>query len=51
MVKKVDMNTVKKGVDGLQKVVGLAQDLVNVKGNQISNKPYQSRPTYKYFED
>ena len=51
MVKKVDLNTVKRSVDGLQKVVGLAQDLVNVKGNQISTKPYQSRPIYKYFED
>ena len=51
MVKKVDLNTVKRGVEGLQKVVGLAQDLANVKGNQVNTKPYQSRPIYKYFED
>lgn len=52
IVKKVDLNTVKKGVEGLQKVVGLAQDIANVKGNQLSSsKPYQSRPIYKYFED
>lgn len=51
MVKKVDLNSVKKGVEGLQKVVGLAQDIASVKSGNTNLNSYQSRPIYKYFED
>ena len=45
-----DLDTVKRGVDGLQKAVGLIQDIT---GNKNSNNQsnYQRRPMYKYFED
>ena len=50
VVKQIDLDTVKKGVDGLQKAVGLIQDIT---GNKSSNNQanYQRRPMYKYFED
>lgn len=53
VIKRIDLDTVKKGVDGLQKVVGLAQDIVSTKSNNsINNRQfYQKRPMYKYFED
>ena len=53
VIKKIDLDTVKKGVDGLQKVVGLAQDIASTKGsNSLNNRlSYQRRPMYKYFED
>ena len=48
-VKKVDLDTVKRGIDGLQKAVSLIQDL---SGNKTaSTSQYQRRPMYKYFED
>lgn len=49
-VKQIDLDTVKKGVDGLQKAVGLIQDIA---GNKTVANPnnYQRRPMYKYFED
>jgi len=52
-IKNIDLDTFKKGVDGLQKVVGLAQDIVSTKGNSSQNNRqfYQKRPMYKYFED
>jgi len=53
VIKRIDLDTFKKGVDGLQKVVGLAQDIVSTKGNSSQNNRqfYQKRPMYKYFED
>ena len=50
VVKQIDLDTVKRGVDGLQKAVGLIQDIT---GNKSSNNQanYQRRPMYKYFED
>lgn len=48
MIKQMDLETVRKGVDGLQKAVGLVQDLtVNKK---VGNN-YQARPLYQHLED
>ena len=49
-VKQIDLDTVKKGVDGLQKAVGLIQDITGNKPTTGQNT-YQRRPMYKYFED
>lgn len=49
-VKQIDLDTVKRGVDGLQKAVGLIQDITGNKNNNNQNN-YQRRPMYKYFED
>jgi hypothetical protein len=54
MFKKIDMDTINKGVNGLQKVVGLLQDIVNKDDSQETtenNEPYKPRPMFKRFED
>jgi len=48
-IKKVDLDTVKRGVDGLQKAVNLLQDLTGKSSS--NNTPYKKRPMYQYFED
>lgn len=50
-VKRIDLDTVKRGVDGLQKAVSLIQDL-SLTGNKTAQPTsYERRPMYKYFED
>jgi len=52
VIKKVDMNSVKKGLDGIQKAVSLFQDISSNRSNRnLTNEQYQARPMYKYFED
>lgn len=48
MVKQMDLETVRKGVDGLQKAVGLMQDLT---ASRRGNTNYQARPLYQHLED
>ena len=47
LVKQLDLETVRKGVDGLSKAVSLVQDLTASK--KMSS--YQARPLYKHLED
>lgn len=48
MVKQMDLETVRKGVDGLQKAVGLVQDLTV---NKKATTNYQARPLYQHLDD
>lgn len=48
MVKQMDLETVRKGVDGLQKAVGLVQDLTV---NKKTATNYQARPLYQHLDD
>ena len=48
MVKKIDLDSVRKGAEGLQKAIALVQDF------SLGSKPtnnYQARPLYKHLED
>ncbi|MBE6146962.1 MAG: hypothetical protein E7168_01360 [Firmicutes bacterium] len=47
LVKQLDLETVRKGVDGLSKAVSLVQDLTASK--KVNS--YQARPLYKHLED
>ncbi len=47
LVKQMDLETVRKGVDGLSKAVALVQDLTSSK----KQNNYQARPLYKHLED
>lgn len=47
MVKKIDLESVRKGAEGLQKAIALVQDFSKP---SISNT-YQARPLYQHFED
>ena len=48
MVKQMDLDTVRRGVDGLQKAVDLMQGLTS---NRRINNNYQARPLYQHLED
>lgn len=50
MVKTIDLDTVKKAVDGLTKAINLVQDL-NSSKETPKGQTYEARPMYKYFED
>ena len=49
MIKNVDLESVQKGVNSLQKTIGLLQD-IGV-GAATKEKTYEPRPMYKYFDD
>lgn len=49
MIKKVDLESVQKGVNSLQKTIGLLQDIGI--GTVTKEKTYEPRPLYRHFED
>ena len=49
MIKNVDLESVQKGVNNLQKTIGLLQDIGI--GTTVKETKYQPRPMYKYFDD
>ena len=52
MVKGIDLNSVQKGLNSLDKAIDAFKGLVP-SGNSTDalKTPYEPRPTYKYFED
>ena len=48
-LKKVDLNIVQKNIVGIQKALGLVQDLVSKDGTEKNT--YEPRPLYRKFED
>lgn len=50
-LKKVDLETVRRGVDGLSKAVNLLQDFSSNKSTNNNPSSYERRPMYRYFED
>ncbi len=53
--KNMDMDSVQKGINNLQKTIGLLQDLgvASLGGSKVvgNNNSYQPRPLYRHFED
>ncbi len=51
MFRNIDLETIQKGVNGLQKAVSLVQEIVpnNTNNNNIPN--FEERPINKYYED
>lgn len=47
MVKKIDLESVRRGAEGLQKAISLVQDF----GSSRQTNNYQARPLYKHLED
>ena len=48
-IRNVDLDSVQKGVNNLQKTIGLLQE-IGIGNNTIKDIP-EARPMYKYFED
>lgn len=49
-IKNVDMESVQKGISGIEKAISFIQDLGLVK-KPVSYNNYEPRPMYKRFED
>lgn len=49
-VKNIDLDSVQKGVENLQKTIGILQD-IGFTNNKIPKQTYEPRPIYKHFED
>ncbi len=50
LFRNIDLDTVQKSVNGLQKAVNLISEMVP-KNNNIINNSYEERPINKYYED
>lgn len=51
LVKGVDLNTVQKGLNSLDKAIEAFKGLVPTNTTNNLKDVYEPRPTYKYFED
>lgn len=50
MVKGIDLNTVQKGLNSLDKAIEAFKGIIPDKTSSLTDN-YEPRPTYKYFED
>jgi len=50
MVKNIDLEKVRHGIEGVQRTISLVQDLGFGGTNKIREE-YQGRPIYKHFDD
>ena len=48
-IKKLDLDSIQNGVNSMQRVLGLLQDMATNKN--VTNEPRKPRPLYKHFED
>ncbi len=48
-LKGIDLDSIREGVNSLQRVIGVMQDFNSSK--QTSQEEYKPRPLYKHFED
>lgn len=48
-IKGIDLDSVREGVNSLQRVIGVMQDFGSSKQNKTEE--YKPRPLYKHFED
>lgn len=50
-VKNIDLNAIQSGINNVQRVLGVIQELVTKDNNEQPNDVYRPRPLYKHFED
>ena len=50
MVKNIDLEKVRHGIEGVQRTISLVQDL-GFGGNSKIREEYQGRPIYQHFDD
>lgn len=49
--KNINLDSVQQGVNNLQRVLGVVQDLSSKDNKTSSTNEYKPRPMYKHFED
>lgn len=50
-VKTINLDSVQQGVNNLQRVLGVVQDLSSKDDKKSTTSEYKPRPMYKHFED
>lgn len=50
-VKTINLDSVQQGVNNLQRVLGVVQDLAVKDDKKTNTNEYKPRPMYKHFED
>ncbi|MBR2708567.1 MAG: hypothetical protein IKE90_03960 [Bacilli bacterium] len=50
-IKNLDFDSIQNGVNSMQRVLSLLQDMTNKNTNTPSNTNNSARPLYKHFED
>lgn len=50
-VKNLDFDSIQNGVNSMQRVLSLLQDMSKKNSNDSQNTNYTTRPLYKHFED
>lgn len=50
-IKNIDLDSFQNGVNNLQRVLGVVQDLSGKDNNKNPTEEYKPRPVYKHFED
>ena len=51
MVKNIDLEKVRSGINGVQKAISLVQDLGFGNKNNNDTQPYEGRTLYQHFDD
>lgn len=49
--KTINLDSVQQGVNNLQRVLGVVQDLSSKEDTKTTTNEYKPRPMYKHFED
>lgn len=50
-IKNLDLDSIQTGVNSMQRVVSLLQDMTNKNTANTNREEYKPRPLYKHFED
>ena len=50
IIKRIDLDSVQKGVTNLQKTIGLLQD-IGIGSSAAGEEKHVTKPLYKYFDD
>lgn len=50
-IKNIDLDSVQEGVNSVQRVLGVIQDLNGKDNTKPKKEEYKPRPLYKHFED
>lgn len=51
MFKNIDVDSIQSGINSVQRVLGLIQEMGTKNSEQTTTSEYKPRPLYKHFED
>lgn len=51
MFKNLDVESIQNGINSVQRVLGLIQEMGSKNKDEVSESEYKPRPLYKHFED